>query len=192
MTRFALFAAVVAGVAAFGSSGMRAEAATQGCTGGSGGSATTYTLLNALNAECFSGNDTNTIDANFLLFGETGWTLADKNDDANSGDGSILFTSVGPDNGQESGNWGITAPAVGFDVVITLVAGNNFGAFLIDLDEGLTGMWTASRDLSHASIYYRDGGGTIDPIPLPAAAWLLLSGIGGLGAMGWRKRRATI
>ena len=39
---------------------------------------------------------------------------------------------------------------------------------------------------------YDIGGGTPppNPIPLPAAAWLLLSGIGGLGVMGWRKRRA--
>jgi hypothetical protein len=31
----------------------------------------------------------------------------------------------------------------------------------------------------------------VAPIPLPAAAWMLLSAMGGLGALGWRKRRAA-
>lgn len=33
--------------------------------------------------------------------------------------------------------------------------------------------------------------GNLNAIPLPAAAWMLLGAIGGLGAMGWRKRRTA-
>lgn len=36
-----------------------------------------------------------------------------------------------------------------------------------------------------------NGGGDLPPVPLPAAAWLLISGLGGLGVMGWRKRRTA-
>ena len=31
----------------------------------------------------------------------------------------------------------------------------------------------------------------VDPIPLPAGAWLLLSALGGLGFAGWRRRKAV-
>jgi hypothetical protein len=44
--------------------------------------------------------------------------------------------------------------------------------------------------LSHIAFFNGPAQGP-NPIPLPAAAWLLLSGMGGLGVMGWRKRRAA-
>ncbi|MEL6830954.1 MAG: VPLPA-CTERM sorting domain-containing protein, partial [Pseudomonadota bacterium] len=88
-------------------------------------------------------------------------------------------------NGVRSGDWQIDA-LKGLDhVVITLKAGNGFGAFLLDLTGGapLTGTWAATKDLSHASIYYN---GEVAPIPLPAAAWMFLTGLAGF--FGWRRR----
>lgn len=49
----------------------------------------------------------------------------------------------------------------------------------------------ASWSLSAAgTLTYSAGGGT-QPVPLPAAVWLLLSGIGGLSAVGRRRRAVT-
>ncbi len=56
---------------------------------------TTFNLspASANSGQCFSGNDTNTINSSFVMFGTSGWVLADKNDDASSGDQSILFST---------------------------------------------------------------------------------------------------
>lgn len=162
-----------------------ASAATMTCTGGSGGSAATYSLSDATAASCFTGNDTNQIDSNFSLFGMTGWVLADKNDGPD-GDGAITFTDA-PTNGDKSGDWTISSITGLLNVAITLNAGNGFGAFLLDLDDltPLSGTWTSSKGLSHASIYYN---GTVSAVPLPAALPLLLAAIGGLAFVGRRRR----
>lgn len=143
---------------------------------------TTYTLSDATAAACFTGNDTNQIDSAFSLFGMTGWILAQKND-SSTGDQKITFTDA-PVNGTKSGDWEISGHAD--KTVITLKAGNGFGAFLLD-QPGLSGLWSTGKDLSHASIYYI---GTPSEVPLPAAGLLLLGGLGGLGLAG-RRRRAT-
>ena len=168
-------AVLLAGVA-------NAATCTTPATGpGEGNSGTTYTLTPALDAECYTGNDTNQIDSDFVLFDHTGWMLADKNDDAASGDGVITFLDA-PENGTTSGDWTISSIA-GYTVAITLKAGNGFGAFLVDMT---TGDWMTSKDLSHASIYYKEGGDT-PPIPLPAAGWMMIAGLGGLVAARRRK-----
>lgn len=165
-----------------------ASAATMTCTGGSGGSAATYSLSDATAASCFTGNDTNQINSDFSLFGMTGWILADKNAGAN-GDSAISFTDA-PINGEgsKSGDWTISAVTGFLNVAITLKAGNSFSAFLLDLNDPtpLSGLWTSSKGLSHASIYYN---GTVQAVPLPAALPLLLAAIGGLAFAG-RSRRA--
>jgi hypothetical protein len=161
-----------------------ASAATMSCTtSGKGNSGATFSLADSTAAECYTGNDTNQIDAGFTLFGKTGWTLADKNNDATSGDQSVTF-GLAPVNGTKSGPWSINGYAGLRDVVITLKAGNGFGAFL--LDTASAGSWSSSKDLSHASIY--TNGEQPAPIPLPAAAWMLLAGLGGLGAVARRRR----
>jgi len=48
-----------------------------------------------------------------------------------------------------------------------------------------------ASDVSNPSAYsivLSDGVGNTSPVPLPATYWLLLSGLGGLGVMGWRRR----
>ena len=152
-----------------------AHAVSRSCT-----SATTYSLSDATDAECFSGNDTNQIDKDFSLFGMTGWILAHKNDKPD-GDQKITFTDA-PGNGTQSGDWAVSGLAD--KTVITLKAGNGFGAFLLD-KPGLSGLWETGKGLSHASIYYI---GTPSEVPLPAAGLLLLGGLGGLGLVGRRRR----
>ena len=165
-----------------------ARSATTTCSvAGPGG--TDYSLSDSTAAECFSGNDTNTIDASFSMFGLTGWILSDKNDDMTSGDQTIVFTNA-PVNGVQSGDWEINTLAGLSSIVITLKAGNGFGAFLLDLAglDPLSGMWSSGKDLSHASIYYN---GTPSPVPLPAGIWLFLTGVGSLGLIARRKRRIS-
>lgn len=199
-----LVLAVMLAVGAISSLGTRAEALSVTCDfgpttsatksngkgkGGAGGGAgqdVTYSVDLALDAACFEGNDTNQIDAGFILFGDPGWTLADKNDDGTSGDGALSFLT-GPINRATSGAFKIGNPSLYEDVVLTLKAGNSFAAFLLDglSSDFLSGLWTSSKDLSHASVYYRGEPG-VAPIPLPAGAVLLGSALLGLAA--WRRR----
>lgn len=157
-----------------------AQAAT--CSSGSGGNSLTATLDMSSTAECYPGNDTPTIDSSFSVFGMSGWVLAAKNDGAD-GDGAISYTDA-PANGSQSGSWGISS-VTGFDkVMVTLKAGNHWGSFLVDT---LSGTWSTSKGLSHSSIYYipgttGGGGGGGGVVPLPAAGWMLLAGLGGLAA----------
>lgn len=178
-----LGAGLVSCLMMLGTASKNVEAATMSCT-----SAATYSLSDASNAACFSGNDTNQIDATFSLFGSTGWILSDKNDDASAGDGTIEFTTA-PINGAQSGNWAIDTLAGLSEIVITLKAGNGFGAFLLDLTvpDPLSGSWASTKDLSHASIYYN--GDPVSAVPLPAALPLFLSALAGLGLLGWRRKR---
>jgi hypothetical protein len=154
------------------------QAALMSCT-----SATTYSLSDATQSACFSDNDTNQIDASFSLFAMTGWVLASKND-GSDGDGLIKFTDA-PDNGDKSGSWGINTLAGLDNIVITLKAGNGFGAFLLDLtvSDPLSGTWSSGKDLSHASIYYNG-----EPTVVPEPSTLALIGLGLFG-IGMARRR---
>lgn len=168
------FAAITAITLTAGSS----SAATLSCMSGG----TTFSLGASDATACFAGNDSNTIDSNFVMFGMSGWTLADKNDDATSGDQSITF-GQGPANNVKSGSWDIT-DITGFSkVVLNLKSGNDWGSFLVSTTSGT---WSTSKDLSHASIYYIDAP---TPVPLPAGGLLLISALGA-GALASRRKRS--
>ena len=178
MRIFAISGAALA--AAFFLSAGAVSAAT--CT-----SSAIFSLDNASGAECFTGNDTNQVDASFSMFGMTGWILGDKNDEI-AGTGGVKFGTT-PVNDDEFGAWSVVdmvGAGIG-NIVVTLKAGNGFGAFLIS-DLG-PGTWTSSKELSHASVYYKDGEPPVY-IPLPAASWLMIGGLGGLLALHRKKKPA--
>jgi len=143
----------------------------------------------------FSGNDSNSINFGDDIFGITDWTLSDKSDEAAVG--PIAF-SIG-DYAGTSGKWSVDSFAGYSDVFITLKAGSNFVAFLIDTS--LTaGAWTTAIDIlsnkdgtahgiSHLSIYYSPS--SLSVVPLPAALPLYGAGIVVLGFLGWRKRASN-
>ncbi|MEH6401808.1 MAG: hypothetical protein V7750_00450 [Sneathiella sp.] len=140
----------------------------------------------------FGGNDTNTLDVGDDIFGITDWTLSDKTD---GGAGSPIAFSAGDYTGK-SGTWSVASFAGYTDVLITLKAGKNFVAFLLDT-AFLGGDWTTDIDIlsnkkgkaqgiSHLSIYYSPS--SLSVVPLPAALPLYGAGIVVLGFLGWRKR----
>ena len=143
------------------------------------------------NERCIAGNDDGaggffgSLDS---LFGTpaTDYTKAFKNEGANNGggDGSILFSTT-PINDDKSGSWAISSLNGYSKVVVVLKAGSQFGAFLLS-GNPLSGTWEASKELSHATIWRTDD---TSAVPLPAAGWMLLAGIGGLVAM--RRRKAS-
>ena len=104
--------------------------------------------------------------------------------------GSTMF--VGGDMDKVGGNGGSQTFLLD-QLYVLLKIGAGHVIIRNDADEAIDIAWLAgtSGGLSHHTQAGDLGGGiNPPPIPLPAAAWLLLSGIGGLGVMGWRKRRA--
>jgi hypothetical protein len=125
------------------------------------------------------------------------WTLASKTDKPADGDGFLTLTGLNPTTAT-GGTWSISAFPDLTQIAVVLKAGNNFAAFLLTpfIDGG---SWFSSRGISHASVYYRscnagDPGCGVTPtpnvIPLPAAGWLLLAGVGGLAAIRRRRKAA--
>jgi len=98
--------------------------------------------------------------------------------------------------GATSGTWEFTKSEVGSDFLIVLKAASKpgYAAWLFDGAAAASTSGTFSvawgNALSHLSIYKKDdgGGGNPPPIPLPAAGWMLMAGLGGLAAMRRRKK----
>lgn len=155
-----------------------------------GGTTVAFSIDTASQVACFDGNDTNSIGPSFALFGQTGWVLADKNDDRRSGDGKLLF-SFEPRNGARLGRFAVSNLMAVRDIAVTLKAGPGFAAFRLDGGNGaaLDSAWRAGKELSHSSIYYRPRPATtLPPVPLPAGLLLLGSALAGVVAL--RRSRA--
>ncbi len=187
-------ALAVTGVVTFGSTST-AEAIT--CVGNN---TTEYNLVVSNTSACgLSNNDSESALGAIpgVFEAPPAWTLSDKSDDNAAGDPITLSGFVTQAQG---GNWSISAFPELTQLAIVLKAGQTWAAFL--LEPFITsGTWTTDRNLSHASLYYRTceagdpGCGVRDepptsPIPLPAAGWLLLGGLGALAAVRRRKKAA--
>ena len=118
------------------------------------------------------------------------WSILGKSDDP-------APSPVTASNGSVKGDWSIDAGSIIDMFVVTLKAGSNYAAFLFEdvgpgtdfsgkFDFGkLTdnpGFKIDGKTLSHFGAAIADPS---DPVvaPLPAAGWMLIAGLGGLGVM---------
>jgi hypothetical protein len=138
-------------------------------------------------------NDTTANIASLDPFGITDWVLADKSDGP---DGDHAITLSGVVNGVNSGTWSVNSFAGYTSVFLTLKAGNNFAAYLLDT-AFLNGAWATAnifpsggggKGLSHMSLYYSPTSLTV--VPLPAALPLYGAGLLILGFMGYKRRKS--
>lgn len=131
------------------------------------------------------------------LFGRTEWDFLTKvNTGATGGttEGTNIGLTLDPDTGGAPGSWKVNAGSLTvFDyIAIVLKQGNTWAAYLFDGAIPEEGRWSSvafdqSGGLSHFSIYT---GPRIAEVPLPAAGFLLLGALGGLGIASRRRKRA--
>ena len=118
------------------------------------------------------------------------YTLSFKSDEA-KGDGVVTFSDpmTQEENAPGLGSWALNTFAAGTSVLIGIKQGTLYGAFLVSSTRG---DWytkdgsTVTNKYSHVDIWYKTG--DVPPVPLPAAGWMLLAGVAGMGAMRRRKK----
>lgn len=134
-------------------------------------------------------------------FGQTGWKLIDDIEGTLlpgpqvSDDGFFTFTY---DSNLKQGTWKLNFPWIWGEGVFAFVikGATDNAAYLMDKNF-TSGTWTVvdldtpngrgDPDLSNVRLF---GTSDLVPIPLPAAGWMLLAGIGGLAAMRRRRKAA--
>lgn len=139
------------------------------------------------------------------LFGVADWGAESKIDDL-AGQVSFAGTtlSVSNENDGDEDVWGLTGVGAYDSLMFVLKGGNSFSAFLMDITT-LSGSWdrnsmvtggantpvqnrSRGNELSHWSVYVAGNGSPPpSPVPLPAAVWMLLAALGGLGMTRMRK-----
>ena len=117
-------------------------------------------------------------------------SLGDAEEELAHGDGTTTYMDDGFDYFTSTYTLGIDDPAMTLFVVkagagytvydSVYAAGDGFFTF----DGSIYTMYYTETDMSHVSVYDSE---LPPPIPLPAAGWLLLGGLGGLAAMKRRK-----
>jgi len=149
-----------------------------------------------LNTNVFIGDGND--DLNVLgMFNVTDWAFAQKQEQSALQTTIDLGLVVGG-VGATSGSWSLDSLALSAfeQVLFVLKAGPNLAAYLFDIPlaaasgtwatNALTGPQGKPQDLSHFSVYVR--GSSVTPIPLPAGAVLLITGLVGLGVFGRRRK----
>ncbi|MXQ07684.1 VPLPA-CTERM sorting domain-containing protein [Alphaproteobacteria bacterium GH1-50] len=129
------------------------------------------------------------------FFGFTDWVYLDKDEGVDVDDETVYsnpevsstnYLSVNGDG--TSGTWAIWEGLASMysDGMLIFKDGNDtfLTGYLLSGFTGLYGDVFDGKDISHVTLY---GRGVGQEIPLPAAGWLLLGGLGGLVAMKRRK-----
>jgi hypothetical protein len=135
--------------------------------------------------------------ASSIPFDGLTWSFLEKWEAPNDDDGAAVFNGTylkltidAPADDSQSGTWEIVNPIAGQAYSLGLGATGRYAVYLLS---GTMGSWTTNsflnqndmqQGISNISLYTA-------VIPLPAAAWLMLAGLGGLGLMSRRKAKAA-